>query len=135
MNEVTYKIYNSVLQLSILVFTSFLVYFAFVYYPRAMNTYRNASLAQKPFIPPAQAISSRFPIETVNYRIVYESASETYYVFIQGDVLNEFVSNKNAADLAIKSALSEDSLCGLNIIYNSASGLSVSPRYLARSGC
>lgn len=135
MSESFIKAYNSFLQLSILLFTSALVYFAFVYYPRAISTYKTASLPQKPLVAPVAAESNKFPIETDQYRIVFEAGSETYYVFINGNGLEEFVLNKNGADLAIKNALSETSLCGLTIIYSSTARLQIPAKYLAQTGC
>lgn len=135
MNDFNVKIYNSVLQLSILVFTSALVYFAFVYYPRTINQYKTATLAQKPFVPSVVAQNDKFPIETTAYRLVFEASSSTYYVFVEGKTLQVFLENKNAADFALKNALSEDSLCAYNIIYSSVERLNVPVKYLSRPGC
>ena len=135
MGDFATKIYNSVLQLSILVFTSALVYFAFVYYPKAINSYKNAALPQKAFVPSAVAQFNKFPIETAGFRIIWEKSSDTYYIFVKGATLNEYVDNKNRADLAMKNALSETSLCSLNIIYSSTSKLQVPDKFQTRTGC
>jgi len=135
MGEGTLKFYNSFLQVTILVFTSALVYFAFIYYPKAISTYKNAVLPQKAFVPAAVAQNSSFPIETDTYRVVYEEGSDTYYVFVHGAGLETYVTNKNGADLAIKNGLSVESLCGYNIIYSSTSKLEVPPKYQERPGC
>lgn len=131
----TFKLYNSLLQMSILLFTSALVYFAFVYYPKAINTYKGFGPSQKPLVAPVGAENKRFPIETANYRVVYEASSETYYVFVEGATLNEYLTNKNGADLAMKNALSENSLCGLNIIYSSNQRLPIPERYKTAADC
>lgn len=135
MSDFTVRLYNSILQGSILIFTSILVYFSFVYYPQAVNFYKSVNVASKPLISPVVAQSNQFPIETNNYKITFEEASETYYVFVEGDNLDTFSINKQGAELALKNAISENSLCNTNIIYASSSNFKVPHRYLGSTGC
>ncbi|OGD83370.1 hypothetical protein A3J17_03170 [Candidatus Curtissbacteria bacterium RIFCSPLOWO2_02_FULL_40_11] len=118
------KKFTIVLQLSIAVFTISLVWFSFIYYPKAVDRFQNVGLPQSKIIT-AAAASDGFPIETSQFRIVYESEPNTYYVFIEGEDIAEFADNKNSASIAIKSALSLASICELNIIYVSTEDLTV----------
>lgn len=125
-----YKIYNSALQLSVLVFTLALVYFAFVYYPSAVRQYKQSSIpGQKPLVAPVSAVTAKFPIETKNYRITYDEKSNTYYAFITGSKLDAYLLNRNSAQLTLKNALSAETLCTHNVIYASSENLEIPDQY------
>lgn len=116
-------------------FSLALVYFAFVYYPKAVDQYKDAVLPQKPFFPPVVAKNEAFPIETEAYRIVFEESADTYYVFVAGKTLDVYMDNKHAADLALKNALNEMSLCNYAVIYTPTEKLNVPQKYQTRPGC
>src|SRR3990167_11035164 len=102
LNHPIYRFYNAVLQGSILIFSAALVYFAFVYYPQTVRQYETGNLsARKPFIAPAAANVSNFPIKTDAYRITYEADSESYFVFVNGGTLDQYLANQNGARLAL----------------------------------
>ncbi len=132
MNTFTGKIYTSVLQFSILVLTWALVWFAFVYYPKIINNYKTGHIPVQAFIKPIIAKSQSLPIVTSAYRIEYDEGSQTYYVFIQGNTVNQYAINKNAAELSLKNTLSLTKLCSLNIIYASVQKLPI-PKNLQNS--
>ena len=136
LNQPAYKIYSGVLQFSILAFTLALVYFAFVYYPKVVANYKAGKVPPaKPVIAPVAAVSGKFPIETKNFRIVYEEGADTYYVFVAGERLDQFLLNRNSASLTLKSVLSAESLCNYNVIYSSAASLEVSEKYKQEPNC
>ena len=134
MEETTSRIYKGILQFSILVFTVALAWFAFIYYPRIINEYRAGRIPAKQLVTTVSAKANKFPIETENYRLVFEDKSGTYYAFINGKTLEEYLNNKNGASLTLKSILSLDSLCGLNIIFASTTKLNVPEQYKG-TGC
>src|SRR3989344_9000423 len=119
MEETTSRIYKGILQFSILVFTVALAWFAFIYYPKITSEYRAGRIPAKQLVTTVSAKGNKFPIEAENYRLVFEDKSGTYYAFINGKTLEEYLNNKNGASLTLKSILSLDSLCGLNIIFAS----------------
>ena len=135
MSPVTLKVYNGVLQFSTLVLTICLVWFAFIYYPKVVKDYTTGNFPKKSTIAPVSATTKQFPIETSAYRIVYETGSNTYYVFVGGGDLDSYLTNRNGARLAIKSALSLDNLCTLNIIYAPSAGLTIPEQYKMNSDC
>ena len=135
MSPVTFKVYNRVLQFTTLALTVCLVWFAFVYYPKAVNDFTSGNFPKRTLIAPAAATSKQFPIQMKEYRIVYELESNTYYVFIEGSNLDVYLVNRNGAKLALKNALSFSDLCGLNIIYASSEKLSVPDQYRFKSDC
>jgi len=118
------KKFTVFIQLSIAMFTVSLVWFSFVYYPKVVDRFQNVGLPQGKVITVASA-SNGFPIETSQYRVVYERDANTYYAFIEGLNIADYADNKNSATLEIKSALSLTSICELNIIYVSTSELKV----------
>lgn len=130
LNHPIYRFYNGILQGSILIFSAALVYFAFVYYPQAIRKYETGSLpAQKPFVAPVSAVSATLPIETDAYRITYEKDSESYFVFVNGQTLDQYILNQNGARLALMSALSVESLCAYSVVYISSANLQVPEQY------
>ena len=131
-NNPIYRLYNGILQGSILIFSAALVYFAFVYYPQTIREYESGNIPRgRPFIAPAAANVGNFPIETDSYRITYEKDTDSYYLFIAGSTLDEYVVNQNGAQLALKSALSAESLCSHNVVYISSANLQVPEQYKA----
>jgi len=136
LNHPVFKVYNAILQLSIVVFTAALVYFAFVYYPKVIRDYKNGKIPLgKPMIASVAAVGNKFPIETSGYRIAYEEKSNTYYVFASGKSIDEYLLNKNGASLTLKTALSEDSLCSLNVVYVSTAKLEIPQQYKTDANC
>lgn len=124
------------LQGSIAVFAIALFWFSFIYYPKMAYDYSSGRILPKPTVfTPAVAQSSKLPVETPNYRVSWESRSGTYYVFVNGKNLEEFVFNRDNAKLALKNALSTEKLCSFNVIYVSAAKLSVPQKYLDNSDC
>src|SRR4030042_4585037 len=98
-----FKYYNLFLQLSIVAFTSALVYFAFIYYPRVISDYRNGKMPLgNPMVASVAAVGNKFPIETSGYKIVFEEGSSTYYMFISCISLEQFLLNKDGATLTLK---------------------------------
>ncbi|KKS04072.1 hypothetical protein A2W70_02585 [Candidatus Curtissbacteria bacterium RIFCSPLOWO2_02_41_11] len=129
------KIYTWVLEISVVVLTSALVWFAFVYYPKVVDQYKSgAVLPTKTIYKPVYAESMQFPIETSAYKIVFESRSNTYYAFINGARLDEFVFNRDNTKLALKSALSVENLCSVKVIYASTQKLEI-PDQFQNPGC
>src|SRR3989344_8027773 len=101
LNHPIFRLYNGILQGSILIFSAALVYFAFVYYPQTIRQYESGSIPlQKSFITPVSAVSTSFPVETDAYRITYEKDADSYYLIISGNTLDEYVLNQNGARLA-----------------------------------
>ncbi len=136
LNHPVFKIYNSVLQLSILVFTAALVYFSFVYYPGIINQYKSGKIpVSKGVIAPVVAKAEKFPIETAAFRIVREEAANVYFVYVNGETLDKFVINKSGADLTLKSVLSMESICNLDVRYSSTAKLEVPQKYLVVDSC
>ena len=132
LNHPIYRFYNGILQGSILIFSAALVYFAFVYYPQAIRQYESGNIpAQKPFVAPVSADLNKLPIETDAYRITYEKDTDSYYVFIDGNTLDQYTVNQNGARLALMSALSAESLCSYNVVYVSSGNLQVPDQYKA----
>lgn len=136
------KLHTTVLQFSIVFFTFALAYFAFVYYPKVVSDYKQGFSANKTGNVPAQTIlkpvsanSAKFPIETSAYMLLYEEGSQTYYAFIQGDMLDVFEFNRQNAKLALKTALSAEDLCDFNIIYVSAAEIDVPQNLTDNSDC
>lgn len=129
------KIFNNVLQFSIVGFTFALAYFAFVYYPKVVNTYKTGNVPAQSILKPVSANSVKFPIETSAYMLAYEEGSQTYYAFIQGSMLDVFEFNRQNAKLALKTALSAEDLCDFNIIYVSAAELEVPQNLTDNSDC
>ena len=119
------RTYTAILQISILVFGASLAWFAFIYYPKVVDRYKNVPLPSTQKFGNVSASFSGFPIETKNYRVTYEAKPNSYYVFVEGEDLPAFVDNKNRAILALKSTLSVESVCKLNIFYVSAARLEI----------
>ena len=123
------RAYNSVLHLAIVAFTVALVWFAFGYYPQVIENYKTGNFPKKPILPAAVASSYKFPIETTSYRVIWEEQSGTYYAFINGQTLEEYLVNRDGAKLAVKTALSLNSLCGVNVLYVSVEELTIPARF------
>ena len=119
----------------ILIFALCLVWFVFVYYPGIVRDKNFLLNFQQPFTNKVVAAGASFPIQTKDYRVTYESASNLYYVFLNGSTVNEYVDNKNAAELVLKNALSVETLCSVKVIYSSTSSLDVPAQYKSAPGC
>lgn len=119
------KIYTPLLSLSIIGLTWALVWFAFIYYPKVIDDYKTGRVPAKPVIRTVAAGSQNLPIETPYFRLVWEERSSTYYVFIEGNKLADYLANRDAARLALKTALSAEDLCDFSVTYVSTTRLSI----------
>lgn len=136
MKPKTLKIYNRTLQASVVLLSCALFWFAFIFYPTIVGDLKSQSLFSKNHaIINVSASNTSFPIETPAYKITYEPKSGTYYVFVKGTNLTEYIFNKDNAKLALKTALSMDKVCSLSVIYVSDSGLKVPQKYTGNTGC
>lgn len=131
------KVYNAILHFSIFAFTFVFAWFVFVYYPTIVREFKSGKIPQARLVPTAVASDvTRFPIQLAGYyTIEHDVKSPNYYAFIGGSNLAEYVNNKIAAELSLKNALSEDSLCRVNIIFSSTAGLSVPDQYKKVTRC
>jgi len=111
------RVYTRLLQFSTITLSWALIWFSFVYYPKVIDQYRSGQIPMRQLLKPVSATSSKFPIETKTYRLVYEPRSQTYYAFIEGNMLDVYAYNHDNAKLALKSALSLENLCTVNVIY------------------
>src|SRR3989344_5888900 len=98
------KIYNVVMQFSVVVFSITLVWFSFIYYPKIVNEYKNVATGGGQPAGGVFANFSNFPIESASYRIEFDKNSQNYYVFVKGTTVGGFVENKNSAALGLNSA-------------------------------
>lgn len=129
------KILTTVMQGSLVVLTLVLFWFAFVYYPKTMSDLRSGSFGfNYNFFKPVIASKYDFPIETEAYRIALGGESATYYIFINGGNLAEYEMNKASARLALKTALSLENTCSVNLVYVSTAKLEI-PQNLRNSDC
>lgn len=128
------KAFTIVIQLTIALFTIALVWFSFVFYPNIVNNFSGVGLPQAGITTNA-ATFGEFPIETDLFTVRYEEASNTYYAFIEGSNLAVFGDNKNRATLALKSAMSLQNVCGLNVIYASIAKLEIPQNLQRPSSC
>ncbi|MBI2598693.1 hypothetical protein HYW40_00520 [Candidatus Curtissbacteria bacterium] len=127
---------NYLVQAGIAVFTIAFLWLAFVYYPKVSGDYQSGKIIPRPTVfKPVVAKGATLPIETESYKIVWEEGSGTYYAFINGKNLEEFVFARDNAKLALKNALSAEKLCPFSIIYVSTERLSVPQKYLDNSDC
>ena len=125
----SHKFYTTTLQISIVTLSLALAWFAFIYYPKVINQYKSGRVASKSIFKPVSADSKKFPIETTAYRLVYDDRSGTYYAFVEGAHIEEYVFNRDNAKLELKSALSLENLCNINVIYSSTQRIKI-PRNL-----
>ena len=127
---------NLLLQGAIIFFTIGLFWFSFIYYPKMAYDLTNGNIIPKPTVfKPVVAQSGQLPIQTATYRVSWEPRSSTYYVFVNGNNLDEFDFNKGNAKLALKNALSAEKLCTFNVIYVSTAKLSIPAKYLDNADC
>lgn len=129
------KIFTVFLQASIGAFAIALFWFAFIYYPKAVDSYKNIPLPIKKTAGKVSANFNNFPIQTDAFKITYEDGPNSYYVFVNGDNLAQFVEDKNSAVLALKTALSLESVCKLNIFYVSTKRLKIPEDLTASPNC
>lgn len=129
-----HKILIRVMQLSTVFLTIALFWFAFVFYPKTIKdvekgkfTYKNAE------IKPVAATSYTFPINTSAYKIEVGKSGD-YYVLINGNNLSEYEVNRSSAKLTLKTALSLEDTCSVNVIYVSTAKLAI-PENLKSSDC
>ena len=125
MGTITTKIYTPILSLSIIGLTWALVWFAFIYYPKIVDDYKSGRVPQKPILTTVAASSQNLPIETPYFRLVYENRSNSYYVFVEGNKLSDYLTNRDAARLTLKTALSAHDLCDYSVTYVSTARLQI----------
>lgn len=135
MEQVNPKIYNLVLQFSTIGLTLVLVWFAFVYYPQVVSQFQRGAIKSRINLPPAAASLGSFLIEEDDFRVAWEVNSDTYYAFIEGGTIGEFLANKNQAQLALKNALLKESLCDLNILFISTANLAIGGSLKLANNC
>lgn len=125
METATTKIYTPLLSLSIVGLTWALVWFAFVYYPQVIDDYKTGRVPARPVLRTVAAGSQNLPITTPYFRLEYEGRSNSYYVFVEGASLSDYLANRDAARLNLKTALSAADLCDYNLTYVATSGLQI----------
>ena len=130
------KYYYSIMQASVVVLGVGLFWFAFVYYPSIVSDLRQGkNIPTEQIFSPVSASSVTFPVETKAYRIEYDNSGGYYLVSVSGNSVAEFLFNKDNANLALKSALSAEKLCGEQIVYVSSTGLDVPSTYSQTTDC
>lgn len=135
MDTLPSKLYNPILTVSTLAFSVALVWFAFVYYPKVVSDYKTGKVLRGSIAKPVAANSQKFPIETTAYSLIYEEGSGNYYAFIEGKTLDVYAFNRDNAKLALKTALSTESLCDFTILYISTEKLKVPQNLKDNSDC
>jgi len=130
------SLYPRVLQGSVVILGAALFWFAFVYYPKVVTDFKLGKvLPEKTVFKPVVASSYTFPITTYAYKIEVGPKSGIYYVTVSGQTVPEYVFNRDNAKLALKTAISLSSLCNINVVYASSSGLDVPLQYRSVSDC
>ena len=130
------KHYSAILQASVLCLGGLLFWFAFVYYPGVVADLKlGKTLPANIVFKPVSATSHTFPIKTETYRIEFDQTANVYYSAIAGRTLPEYVFNRDNAKLALKSALSMDDLCTVDVAYASREGFEVPQQYRDSRGC
>ena len=125
-----------ILQLFLVGFTGVFLFFMALYWPMLMANRTPTVRENFSLLNNVRADDmSGFPITTKEYKISYESRSDTYYVFVAGSTVAQFVENKNSAQLALKNKLMEETLCRKQIIYSSTSGISIPTEFKTTTGC
>lgn len=128
--------YSTILQVSIFCLGGILFWFAFVYYPGIVTDVKiGKTFPVRTVFKAAVATSHTFPIETAFYRIEYDKGANIYFVYISGENLLDYVFNLDNAKLTLKSALSIDNLCLVNVVYTSSEGLDVPEQYKGITDC
>ena len=133
--EIT-KLYKPLLQSSTVILTVTLLWFAFIYYPKVINKYKTGVQSNGPkIVTEVVAKDQKFPISTKAYRLTYEEKSQTYYVYVQGSMMDTFELSRQSAKLALKTALSVENLCNVNVIYVSTGGIKLPQNLATNSDC
>jgi len=134
MHPKSLKIYRLILHFSIFVFAITLAWFGLIYYPKIVDEFKNGEVSGT-ITAPAIASGSSFPIETKAYRLTYEPDSSAYKALIYGKRINTYIINKEYAQFALKNALSEISLCNVDVVFQSAEGLNLSAAQKQPANC
>ncbi len=126
-----------ILQLFLVGFSGVFLFFMALYWPMLMANRTPTVRENGGILDEVRAGegSGGCPIETSEYKISYEARSDSYYVFVKGVTVSQFVENKNAAQLALKNKLMEESLCDKQIIYAPSMGIEVPAEFKTTSGC
>jgi hypothetical protein len=129
------KTLTLIMQVSIVLLAVVLFWFAFVYYPKTIQNIQTGKITfGSKIFESAKASSFVFPIETAGYKIEKSQDGESYYVFVSGEDLVQYEANRNNARLTLKTALSAEDTCGINVVYVSSSKLNV-PEGLKSGDC
>lgn len=124
-----------VMQTVTIVLSITLFWFAFVYYPKTIRNIETGKISIAPkIIKPVTATSYVIPIETAAYKIEKSREDDNYYVIVKGDDLAKYEVNRNNARLALKTALSLETTCSINVVYVSSAKLNV-PDSLKSGDC
>lgn len=130
------KTFTLIMQVSIILLALVLFWFAFVFYPETITDIKTGKIS---FFSPkifesAKASSYVFPITTSGYKIEKSREGDSFYVFINGEDLVAYAANRNNARLALKTALSLEDTCSINVVYVSSAKLNV-PESLKSGDC
>lgn len=112
-----------------------LFWFAFIYYPKIIRNIETGKISiSQHILKPVTATSYVFPIETTGYKIEKGQENYNYYIVVKGSNLIEYEVNRNNARLALKTALSLENTCSINVVYVSLARLNV-PDSLKSGDC
>lgn len=129
------QIITRVMQGATIALSISLFWFAFVYYPKTIRNIETGKVSIAPkILKPVTATSYVFPIETEGYRIERSLEDDNYYVIVKGSDLVKYEVNRNNARLALKTALSLETTCSINVVYVSSARLNV-PENLKSGDC
>lgn len=129
------KTFTLVMQLSIILLTLVLFWFAFVFYPETIHNIQTGKFTFGiNLFESATASSYSFPIETPGYKIEKSREGGSFYVFVNGADLFQYETNRNNARLALKTALSLEDTCSIDVVYVSLAKLKV-PDSLKSGDC
>lgn len=129
------QIITRVMQGATTILSIMLFWFAFVYYPKTILNIETGKISiGSKILKPVTATSYVLPIDTEGYRIEKSREDDNYYVIVKGRNLAQYEVNRNNARLALKTALSLETTCSINVVYVSSSKLNV-PDSLKSGDC
>ncbi len=115
-----------VLNLSIVFFAACLAWLAFVYYPKAAADFKSGEHAKRAgIVSIVNASEYSFPIQTIAYKVDRSNETGTYFVYVNGKTLDQYVANQQSARLALKTALSLEDFCNIKVVYISTERLTL----------
>jgi hypothetical protein len=119
------KIYPYTVKFTIISLTIAFFWFTFVFYPKAIKNYQSQSNISTRLTPLVLADSHSLPIDTSAYTISFNKNTDSYGVIVKANDYLSYTVNRNSAKLALKSALSVESLCSFNVTYSPQKGLKI----------